>query len=144
MFWLSIFGDCSSISGKAAVTIGPPDSGTKLPFTDSLHVQGNSSFVGDATKKPNAVYISGDLYVTGSTDTGNKGRLASRFSSADARPKPFDIKHPTKGDGYRLRYACIEGPEVGVYYRGRLKESNVIELPYYCCLLYTSPSPRDS
>ena len=45
---ISIFGDCSSISGKAAVTIGPPDSGTKLPFTDSLHVQGNSSFVGDA------------------------------------------------------------------------------------------------
>ena len=61
---ISIFGDCSSISGKAAVTIGPPDSGTKLPFTDSLHVQGNSSFVGDATKKPNAVHISGDLYVT--------------------------------------------------------------------------------
>ena len=44
---------------------------------------------------------------------------------------PFDLKHPTKGDGHRLRYACIEGPEAGVYYRGRLKKSNVIELPYY-------------
>ena len=33
---ISIFGDCSSIGGLAAVTIGPPDSGTKLPFTDSL------------------------------------------------------------------------------------------------------------
>ena len=128
---ISIFGDCSSISGKAAVTIGPPDSGTKLPFTDSLHVQGNSSFVGDATKKPNAVHISGDLFVTGAADCGNKGKLAARFAAADASPKPFDLKHPTKGDGHRLRYACIEGPEVGVYYRGRLTGSNKIELPYY-------------
>ena len=54
-----------------------------------------------------------------------------RFGAADGRPKPFDIEHPTKGKGHRLRYACIEGPEVGVYHRGRLKESNVIELPYY-------------
>ena len=60
-----------------------------------------------------------------------KGRLAGRFGAADAKPKPFDLVHPTKGKGHRLRYACIEGPEVGVYYRGRLKESNVIHLPYY-------------
>ena len=32
--------------------------------------------------------------------------------------KPFDIPHPTK-DGYRLRHVCLEGPESGVYYRGR-------------------------
>ena len=36
-----------------------------------------------------------------------------------------------QGKGHRLRYACIEGPEVGVYFRGRLKESNVIQLPDY-------------
>ena len=128
---ISIFGDCSSIGGLAAVTIGPPDSVSKLPFTDSLYVLGNSQFIGDATKKPNAVVIAGDLLVTGSTDTGNKGRLASRFATADAKPKPFDLEHPTKGKGHRLRYACIEGPEVGVYYRGRLTGSNRIELPYY-------------
>ena len=33
--------------------------------------------------------------------------------------KPFDIPHPTK-KGYRLRHVCLEGPESGVYYRGRL------------------------
>ena len=27
--------------------------------------------------------------------------LSGRFGSADARPKPFDIKHPTKGNGHR-------------------------------------------
>ena len=44
--------------------------------------------------------------------------------------KPFDIPHPKK-DGWRLRHVCLEGPESGVYYRGRLTNSNVIELPEY-------------
>ena len=77
------------------------------------------------------VHIVGDVFVTGAVDCGNKGKLADRFAVADSKPKPFDLKHPTKGEGHRLRYACIEGPEVGVYYRGRLKGKNIIELPYY-------------
>jgi hypothetical protein len=44
--------------------------------------------------------------------------------------KPFDIPHPTKS-GYRLRHVCLEGPESGVYYRGRLTNSNTINLPEY-------------
>jgi hypothetical protein len=44
--------------------------------------------------------------------------------------KPFDIPHPTK-PGYRLRHVCLEGPESGVYYRGRLTNSNIIDLPEY-------------
>ena len=89
---------------------------------NGLKVSGGSSV--------NTVYIEGDLYVSGSTDTGNKGRLASRFAAADASPKPFDIKHPSK-EGYRLRYACIEGPEVGVYCRGRVRGEKIIKLPDY-------------
>ena len=77
------------------------------------------------------LYVDGDAFFTGAVDCGNKGKLASRFSAADGKPKPFDIQHPTKGKGHRLRYACIEGPEVAVYHRGRLKDSNTIELPYY-------------
>ena len=57
-------------------------------------------------------------------------KMSDRFSSADARPKPFDIKHPSR-EGYRLRYACVEGPEVGVYCRGRVKNEKVIVLPSY-------------
>tara|TARA_B100000073_G_scaffold144279_2_gene118782 strand:+ start:2843 stop:3733 length:891 start_codon:yes stop_codon:yes gene_type:complete len=45
--------------------------------------------------------------------------------------KGFDIPHPTKPDTHRLRYICLEGPEVGTYLRGKLKDSNVIELPEY-------------
>ena len=44
--------------------------------------------------------------------------------------KAFDIPHPTK-EGYRLRHICVEGPEAGVYYRGRLSGSDTIELPDY-------------
>ena len=44
--------------------------------------------------------------------------------------KSFIIDHPTK-PGMRLRYTSLEGPENGVYFRGELKGSNVIELPDY-------------
>ena len=90
--------------------------------TNALYVSGGSGV--------NTVYIVGDMHVTGSVDCGNKGRLAGRFATADSKPKPFDIKHPSK-EGYRLRYACIEGPEVGVYCRGRVRGEKIIKLPDY-------------
>lgn len=47
-----------------------------------------------------------------------------------ALAKNFDIKHPTK-DGHRLRHSCVEAPQNDVYIRGKLKGTNVIELPEY-------------
>ena len=44
--------------------------------------------------------------------------------------KGFDIVHPTK-ENHRLRYVCLEGPEGGVYIRGRVKNQTEIELPEY-------------
>ena len=45
--------------------------------------------------------------------------------------KGFDIKHPSR-EGHRLRYVCMEGPEGGVYARGRISGgANVIHLPEY-------------
>ena len=44
--------------------------------------------------------------------------------------KGFDISHPNKSN-YRLRHICLEGPEGGVYIRGRLTNSNIISLPDY-------------
>ena len=46
-----------------------------------------------------------------------------------ATTKSFVIDHPTK-PGMKLRYGSLEGPENGVYVRGRLK-GNTIELPEY-------------
>ena len=44
--------------------------------------------------------------------------------------KGFDIKHPNK-ENHRLRHICLEGPEAGVYIRGRLTGNNTIKLPEY-------------
>ena len=61
--------------------------------------------------------------VTGLTINDKGGNVLSA-------KKNFDIPHPNK-EGWRLRHACVEGPEAAVYIRGRLKENNVIELPEY-------------
>ena len=119
-----------NVASNSAVQ-NPLDAQPRCNANLALKVDGDSKFVGDGKTGVNAIVVEGDMFVSGRVDCGNKGKLAARFGAADARPKPFDLVHPTKGKGHRLRYACIEGPEVGVYYRGRLKESNVIHLPYY-------------
>ncbi len=131
-------GKVDAFSGASA-TLMVGREGTK--GTDrSLHVNGNAQILGDSGTQNalyvtggssvDSVYIKGDLYVTGQIDGGNKGRLAARFSKAEGLPpKSFDIEHPTKGKGWRLRYVCLEGPEAGVYFRGRIKNEKVIKLP---------------
>lgn len=44
--------------------------------------------------------------------------------------KSFDIPHVTE-PGKRIRHVCAEGPEPGIYIRGKLKNSNKITLPEY-------------
>jgi hypothetical protein len=64
--------------------------------------------------------------------------LKSRFIEADvvrtrvllASVKNFEIDHPTKSD-MKLIHTCLEGPENGVYVRGRLVNKTEIELPDY-------------
>jgi hypothetical protein len=52
------------------------------------------------------------------------------FTNVSAPFKLFDIPHPTK-ENMRLVHVSLEGPEAGVYHRGRLIDSNVIQLPDY-------------
>jgi hypothetical protein len=47
-----------------------------------------------------------------------------------ATNKSFVIDHPTKPD-MMLRHGSLEGPENGVYVRGKLVKKNIIELPDY-------------
>lgn len=63
----------------------------------------------------------GDLSVDG--DVTLTGTLS-------ATTKSFLIDHPTEQDK-KLQYASLEGPENGVYIRGKLVNDNVIELPDY-------------
>src|SRR6056300_651147 len=44
--------------------------------------------------------------------------------------KSFLIEHPSK-EGFNLRHGSLEGPEHGVYVRGKLDGNNTIELPDY-------------
>ena len=47
-----------------------------------------------------------------------------------ANTKSFVIDHPTK-ENMKLRYGSLEGPENGIYVRGELTNSSVIDLPDY-------------
>ncbi len=117
------------------------EDGSSVGTPMSLNVKGCQQIDGDSGM-PNAllvsggeneaVYVVGDMYVTGTVDCLSTGRLEARHKVADGLPaKPFDIQHPTKGEGWRLRYVSLEGPESGVYCRGRVKNQKIIKLPDY-------------
>ena len=113
----------------------------------SLWVKGNTRLEGDSgtpnalnitgnTKQVGNVVRSGDETATGkitASSTVKASNFVGDISTTSGTPpgcKLFDIPHPSK-KGYRLAHACVEGPEIGVYYRGRLKGSNKITLPEY-------------
>ena len=117
-----------------------------VPAKRSLYVKGNTVIEGDdgtsstlniTSSAGQAININdGTVWINDEGEamfkTGTSGKtLSARFVEADSKPKPFDIQHPSKGEGWRLRYACIEGPEVAVYHRGRLRRGKEIFLPRY-------------
>ena len=85
----------------------------------------------------------GDLLVDGSiTANGTSHTLASVTISGNTvtanltgvasgnKVLPFDIPH-VKQKGKRIRHIIAEGPEAGIYVRGKLEGTNIIELPEY-------------
>ena len=72
----------------------------------------------------------GNVTIGGGSLNGGVGS-AVNVDTVNATTKNFDIEHPTLKDPHRLRYSVLEGPENGVYFRGRLIDNNTIELPYY-------------
>jgi|TARA_B100000035_G_C20864927_1_gene493524 hypothetical protein len=88
--------------------------------TSNVTIDNNSGALTTLTLNSATTNVSGDIVATGTiTATG-----------ASAQVKAFNIPHPTK-EGKRLWHGCLEGPEYGVYVRGRLKNNNTIELPEY-------------
>ena len=78
-----------------------------------------------------SVSIDLNLTVLGSL-TVNGINILTDINTAKTLPaKPFDIPHPSKPETHRLRYISLEGPEIAVYFRGKLEDTNVIELPEY-------------
>jgi hypothetical protein len=62
------------------------------------------------------------------------GYKTSTFEVSASSTKTFIINHPINKDKY-LVHCCLEGPESGVYYRGKGEiinnESIIIQLPEY-------------
>jgi hypothetical protein len=98
-------------------------------FAKQTNVSGNILAVGDITTAGN-LSCNGTFQYNGvMTLTGVAGDVATQINNG--LTQPADIEHPTKGKGHRLRHCSLEGPEIAVYFRGKLKDSNVIELPEY-------------
>lgn len=87
---------------------------------NNLQVNTNVTVAGSCGTASVTNFLGASLTVSG-TVTANTGTFSV---------KPFNIPHPTK-EGKRLVHACLEGPENGVYFRGTMKDSNVINLPDY-------------
>jgi hypothetical protein len=67
--------------------------------------------------------------LTGTTATFSGLVSAGSFSS---NSKAFNIPHPSPNkEGIRLWHGCLEGPEYGVYVRGRVTNQKEINLPKY-------------
>ena len=105
-----------------------PIVGTKHPDFDYIHrtTTGDEDYPEDACERYLQAKVKfDDVQVTNQvTATTFQGTINVQSW------KGFDIKHPNK-DGQRLRHICLEGPEAGVYVRGKLTGSNVIDLPDY-------------
>ena len=100
---------------------------------DILLKDGGTTFGSLTNSGGQLVIKSGSTPTTAITFANDDITVSGDFA---ATTKSFLIQHPTK-EGMKLRYGSLEGPENGVYVRGRVKE-NVIELPEYWTKLVDS------
>ena len=123
-------GDDGSYSEVEATLMVGPDNNDESPQPPkSLRVNGDVDIIGDTTQLGNTVQT-GNITSTSYIGAHLSGSITTSVGGRSGGAKPFDMPHPSK-DGYRLRYVCVEGPENGVYFRGRVVNKNVINLPDY-------------
>ena len=119
-------GAASNLYGTLNVIKNPEE-----PTTPDINTDGNVNVKKDVNVEQDVnveknINVDEDINVGGTVTAEEVSASGITLTSR----KPFDIPHPTKS-GYRLRHVCLEGPESGVYYRGRLKNESVINLPDY-------------
>ena len=106
----------------------------------ALDIEGDVKIV---TQEGTALDIEGNTVQDGNTNqtgtitaSGNiktESKLIGDITQTSGTPpgcKVFDLPHPNI-KGYRLRHACVEGPEAAVYVRGKVSLDGIIELPDY-------------
>jgi len=106
--------------------------------TSRFEVYGDSQFLSQSTSAKTVIVKAAASQTANLTEWQNNGGTALAYMDANgnfaAVTKSFLIPHPTPAkaaEGKKLRYASLEGPENGVYFRGRLEGENVIILPDY-------------
>ena len=87
----------------------------------------NVTNLGDGIIGATAAINTPSAAITCTSVTASGNITAASFS---ANSKAFNIPHPTKEEG-RLIHGCLEGPEYGVYFRGRVKNREEISYPSY-------------
>ena len=102
-------------------------------------VTGSTNFTGGLTANTintpitnTQVIYSNSGTLTGSTNLtwSNSATTLTINGTLEATSKSFSIPHPTK-EGKKLVYGSLEGPENGVYHRGKLYNEDTIILPEY-------------
>jgi hypothetical protein len=124
---------CRGATGAAGATgvTGAQGSTGVQGATGVTGAQGSTGVQG-ATGFQGSTGVQGDTGAQGATGfQGSTGVVGATGAQGD---KTFVIQHPTQDDKY-LVHACLEGPEAGVYYRGKEEIVNnkevTIQLPDY-------------
>ena len=95
--------------------------------TDILVIKETGN-IGIGTGAPSqTLTVAGNISGSGTLNIDGTATFAGNVS---ATSKSFLIDHPTKPEK-KLEHGSLEGPENGVYVRGKVMNDNVIELPEY-------------
>lgn len=94
-------------------------------------IQADNTILNGKVLANEKIICNGSIMANATITLTGVGDVATEINLAKTLPaKPFDISHPSK-EGHRLRHISLEGPEIGVYFRGKLDGEHIIKLPDY-------------
>jgi len=117
----------ASISGSLIV------SGSNVDFSQATSITASQISASSFTGSYSGSFTGSGLFENDLTYSGEVFNVLGNVfvqGTLDASVKNFKIDHPTM-PGYYLVHSSLEGPERGIYHRGKLKTSNIIHLPDY-------------
>jgi hypothetical protein len=121
------------VAGMESVKAGSEYAGYNIAITQYLSDLSGSAAGGTTATGSFTGSFTGSNYSTEFTFSGDTLNVIGDVyvqGTLDAATKNFKIQHPTM-EGYYLVHSSLEGPERGIYHRGKLSVSNIIHLPDY-------------